>query len=164
VLVNTSKSYLDEFKEVVEKHKRRIIKNRRLQKLKELKFSKLKDHEKKNVLYDLVMHRHIAIHIERGTSQNPSEIVDKILKSLKGENSKRTLIFDDNFMDKEKMNEFAKKGQKVITSESHKVYGIQIADMIAGSIRSHFEGQKSFVKIIDSKICENSKKIIHPSI
>jgi len=59
----------------------------------------LKPNESRNNLYDLVRHKHIAIHIERASSRNPFDIVNK------------TLIFDDNFMNNEKTREFAKKGK-----------------------------------------------------
>jgi hypothetical protein len=159
ILLITSTSYFDILRDLREKHKN--LDNR-----KELKFINMDRAEVKNLLYDIKNHKTtISIHIEKGTTERPLELLYNILNNIKSKKQyERILILDSNFLTNKKEEASLRKHKcTVVTKKSHKIPALQIADIIAGSFRLFHEENSKLLNIVLSNICEYSRNNLkHP--
>lgn len=134
-----------------------------MDRVKELKFSRLSDIERKNILYDINKYQgKFHIHLYKG-NKNPLEMIKGILDGVKfAKYGEIIIITDENFFDGHSTKELKKKGYYITTKKSYKVPGIQVADMISGAFRNHDTSNSILLNIINKKLCEKSKKYLHP--
>jgi hypothetical protein len=160
LLIITPTSYLDILRELRDKHCN-------LDKRRELKFKYMKKIQVKNLFHDIVPHDpRISIHVEKGTVQKPLNLLYNILNNISEKRYERILVIDTNFLTGKNDEDSLRNDRfKVIIEKSHKVPALQIADIIAGSLRLFHEESKELLNIILTRICEYSRKNLNtPSV
>ncbi len=127
MLITTRISYLDIFRDIIDKHKKQC-------KNKEFKFSSTEKEVVKNLLYDLVTcSNEVSIHVKKGTTKKPFYLLTKILNNIKKMHYEVILVLDKNFLtnNKERIT-LENEGFTVVIKESNIVPGIKVADLVAG--------------------------------
>lgn len=152
LLIITSASYLDILRDLRDKHWK-------LSKKKELKFKDMKKEKVKKLLHDIVIYNtRISVHVEKGIKEKPLNVLYNILNNISKNRYERILIIDTSFLtDKNDEYTLRNDGFNVMIEKSHKVPALQIADIIAGSLRVFHEGSKELLNIVLSLICEYSR-------
>lgn len=150
---------MDIFNHIVNKYKQRLCG------VKELKFSFIYPRYLNPLLRDLISQQHdkMSIHIEKGTEEPPSKLIQKILSNNihVDKNIEKIIITDKNFfLNRTDKNILRKQNYKFVEKESHKVPGIQIADIIAGTFRKYDIEKINSIYCIYDCLCEYSKRLI----
>lgn len=123
----------------------------------------MNEQELKRILHDIAEYPfRISIHIERGSTNRPLNVLINVLNNIPKNHYEIILILDKNFLTNQ--NEIATlkdKGFCSVVKRSHSIPGIQIADIIAGTFRSFDEGDKQLLNIVLKRICEYSKNNLY---
>jgi hypothetical protein len=149
ILITTSETFLDVFRDIVDRHRRNNFK--------ELKFKKMSRFARINFLNDLNRYRQkFFIYVER-TRNAPIIVIRNILDNYPLTNTERILFIDENFLTPNELQHLKEQRIDIRVKKSSQIPGIQIADTMAGSFRLWGEDKDmELLTIILNKLCKIS--------